>query len=270
METPMKLNGHRTPVSPLITHTMGFFLIGIVLCLALTSRTWASNSSYNSGQNPDIEFGYPDQTVFVTTRDALGQPHNPVINLGTAILDHAGFNCQTRAYPARRLFENLKAGETQFALLVRVPELQDRCIYSRQPIYKTTLNVYYIGDKPPIRTKEDLKGMKVITIHGYSYGGLLDFLDKPDNKIRNFPTRSHDSAFQMLEANRGDYLLDYESASSDVLTRRPIKHIRSCPIRELDIYMVLSKAWPDAEGTMKSLEDIAARLDVTHIMEGCR
>ena len=156
-----------------------------------------------------------------------------------ALMTRAGLSWNAMSYPARRLFENLKNGTTNFSILVRASSLEEFCIFSKNPIYTTNLNIYSIGGKPAIKSNEDLIGQHIITIRGYSYGGLRKFISDPANKIVNEVAGTHKAAFKMLKDNRADYLLDYASAADDILSEAPIDGIKSTAINQLDIFLVL-------------------------------
>jgi hypothetical protein len=72
----------------------------------------------------------------------------------------------------------------------------------------------------------------------------------------------------MLAAQRADYVVDYASAAGDILAESPQEDLRSNPIDRLDIYLVLSKSYPDAEKLMVRLEEIAKTLNVPEILKG--
>lgn len=217
---------------------------------------------------PEIEYGYPDQSVFVATTNAKGQPDSPMTRVAGTLLERAGLAWRAVPYPASRLFSNLQNGSTKFSILVRGSTLDACCILSHKPIYRTTLNVYYIGDKPPVKSKDDLAGKHLITIRGYSYAGLLQYITDAANRIDHQSAGSHRAAFDMLKAGRADYVLDYASAAGDILAESPIGNLRSYPIDQLEIHLVLSKTYPDAERLMARLEDIARGLDVEAILQG--
>lgn len=215
---------------------------------------------------PIIDYGYPDQSIFIATIDADGQPDSPMIRLAQALMRKAGLPLRATPYPASRLFRNLHDGATNFSILVRGASLETCCILSRKPVYGTDLNVYFIGDKPPVKRKEDLAGKDIVTIHGYSYAGLLNYIQDPANKINSQPAATHKAAFEMLKAQRSDYVVDYATAADDILYESPIWNLHSNSIDRLDIYLVLAKSYPDAEALMRRLEDIAATLDIPGII----
>lgn len=219
-------------------------------------------------QAPAIEYGYPDQSVFVATTNAKGQPDSPMTRLAEALMERVGLPWRAVPYPAPRLFSNLQNGATNFSILVRASSLESCCLFSQKPVYSTTLNVYSIGDKPPVKNKEDLAGKYIVTIRGYSYAGLLKFISDPANRIDNQVAGTHKAAFEMLKAGRADYVVDYASAAGDILAESPIANLRATPIDQLDIHLVLSKSYPEAEKLMTRLEGIARTLDVERLLHG--
>lgn len=214
----------------------------------------------------EMEYGYPDQSIFVAAVNSKGQPDSPMTRLADALLGRAGIPWHATPYPASRLFINLQNGSTAFSILVRAPSLEACCLFSRQPVYSTSLNVYAIGDKAPVVSKDDLVGKRIITIRGYSYAGLAKFIANPANRIANETAGTHDAAFAMLRAQRADYVIDYASAASDVLAGSPIADLRSQPIDRLDVYLVLSRSYPGAEELMHRFEEIIKTLDVERIL----
>ncbi len=243
------------------------FVVIISFLLMFSGLAFAQNVKIAGEDVTEIEYGYPDQSIFIATINDKGQPDSPMTRLAEVLMERAGIPWHAMPYPARRLFDNLKNGNTNFSILVRASSLKDFCIFSKKPVYSTKLNVYHIGDKPPIKSKEDLVGKEIITIRGYSYGGLLKFISDPANKIDNEVASRHKAAFEMLKNNRADYVIDYASAAIDILAEIPIRDIRSNPINQLDIFLILSKSYPDADKLMIKLEGIVETLNVNDILK---
>lgn len=218
-------------------------------------------------QRTAIEYGYPDQSIFVATVNAKGQPDSPMNRLAEVLMARAGLKWHGVPYPASRLFSNLKDGTTNFAILVRAPSLKECCLFSQKPVYSTELKVYAIGDKPSVKVREDLAGKRVITIRGYSYAGMLKYIADPANRVTNEVASTHKAAFEMLVAARADYLLDYASAAGDILAESPIRDLQSTPLSQLDIYLILSRTYPKAEELMARLEAIVTSLDVEEVLK---
>ena len=238
----------------------------VMLCsfvLMVSFNAYAQNSNENEIQ---IKYGYPNQSIFIATKNGIEQPVTPMLFVADELFKRVNLTWRATAYPAKRLFRNLKSGKTNFSILVRASSLLDSCIFSEKPIYSTNLNVYYIGDKPPITSKEDLKGKRLVTIRGYSYGSLRKFIEDPENNITKEVTNTHSSAFRMLQLGRADYLLDYASAAQDIISQSFITDLRSNKMSQLDIFLVLSKAYPNAEGLMQQLEDIVQTIDINEIV----
>lgn len=231
--------------------------VGLSLSLALLSRIAAAA--------PEIEYGYPDQSIFVAKIDAQGRVDSPTLRLAGALLDRLGTPWHATAYPAPRLFRNLKDGTTNFSILVRSAALESCCVVSKAPVLGTTLNVYSLGDVPTITRREQLAGHSVITIRGYTYSGLLAFIDDPANRIRNEVAATHQAAFDMLAARRAEYVIDYGSAAGDYLAAHPLAGVRSDVLEKVEAYLVLSRSYPGAEQLMPRLEAIARTINTERV-----
>jgi len=215
----------------------------------------------------NIKYGYPDQSIFVATVNGKEQPTTPMLFVANELFERANLTWRATAYPAKRLFNNFKNGKTNFSILVRASSLLESCIFSKKPVYTTNLNIYYVGDKPPITKKEDLIGTRVVTIRGYSYGKLLKFIENPKNNITKEVTNTHNSAFRMLELGRVDYLIDYASAAEDIISENSISDLRSNTISQLNIFLVLSKSYENADILMPRLEKIIESMDINKIIK---
>lgn len=233
----------------------------------LMTGTAVAQSSMNQGVPREIEYGYPEQSIFVATTNARGEADSPMTNVAAALMEKVGIPWHAAPYPAARLFTNLQNGTTSFSILVKATSLEKCCIFSRQPIYSTGLNVYYLAGSPPVRSRDELAGKNIIIIRGYSYAGLLNFITDPASHIEAEVAGTHKAAFEMLVAGRADYVLDYASAAGMILAASPIPGLRSNQIDRLDIHLVLSKAYPDAGNLMVKLEEIAKTLDVPKILK---
>lgn len=220
-----------------------------------------------AAQPPEIEYAYPDQSVWTTRVNERGTPDNPLLRVAAALFARAGIPWHGKDYPATRMFNQLRDGTAQFSMLVKAPALQECCLFGATPVTGSEVRVYRTAGKPPVRSLADLAGRRVVTIRGYSYGGMLGFLDDPANRITNHAAVKHDDAFAMLEAGRGDYLLDYAGPAAEVLAARPIAGVESDPLSRQDVFLVLSRSYPDAPAVLARLEAILATLDVEALMK---
>ncbi|OAN44087.1 amino acid ABC transporter [Paramagnetospirillum marisnigri] len=242
-------------------------MVALVVTLISCGPAWAQSSPKHSGVR-ELEYAFPDQSVWTTRTDENGDPENPLLRLAAAMFDKAGIPWHAKRYPAARMFNYLNDGTAEFSMLVNAPSLKECCLLSRSPVASTDLRVYHLPGKPPVKTKEDLIGKRIITIRGYSYGGLLSFISDPANNISNNTAIKHETAFSMLEAGRGDYLLDYTGPALEVLSARPIPGVQYETLSRLDVFLVLAKSYPDAQAVMNRLEAIVESLNKDEIIRG--
>jgi polar amino acid transport system substrate-binding protein len=218
---------------------------------------------------PELEYAYPDQSVWTTKVDAAGDPENPLLRLAGALFSRAGIPWYGKSYPAGRMFEILRGGRAKFSMLVSAPALKDCCLSSKKPVASTELRVYRAAGTPAVHSRDDLLGKNVILIRGYSYAGLRDFVTDERNGITSHMAATHEAAFAMLAHKRSDYVLDYVGPASEVLAANPgMDNVRSDTMSRLEVYLVLSKAYPDAEAVMAKLEAIAEGLDRDAVLKG--
>ncbi|MBI3444230.1 MAG: transporter substrate-binding domain-containing protein [Magnetospirillum sp.] len=240
----------------MILPAMGRWVAGILTALAMGSTICLSDTAWASPARM-LEYAYPDQSIWTTRLDKNGEPDNPLLRLAESIFTKAGIPWRGKSYPAARLFNNLQDGTADFSMLVKSANLEACCLASHKPVASTELRAYRRSDTPPIRAREDLAGKDIITIHGYTYAGLLSFIKDQANKINNNGTVSHDSAFTMLEHGRADYVLDYAGPATEILAAHPIKGLEYDVIDRLDVHLILARSYPDAEAVMARLEAIA-------------
>jgi ABC-type amino acid transport substrate-binding protein len=214
----------------------------------------------------EIEYVYPSESVWTTRRDAQGEPDNPLLRLAAVLFHKAQVPWHGKGYPAARMFEKLRNGTAEFSMLVKAPVLEACCVVSKRPVASTELRIYRSTKAAPVKSREDLVGKRVITILGYSYGGLLAFIEDKKNGVVNNVAETHEAAFAMLERGRADYLIDYTGPSTEVLAVRPNKSLKFEVLDQLDVYMVLSKKHPDALALMARLEAVAESLNKPEIL----
>lgn len=212
-------------------------------------------------QYPEIEYASPDQSVWTARVNDKGEPDNPLFRLAGELFAKAGIPWHSRTYPAARMFRYLQDGTSQFSILVKAPSLQSCCLLSRKPVAKADLRVYRLGVLAPIHSREELAGHSVIVVRGYSYAGLKDFLADPRNRVTAYEAPTHTAAFRMLASGRADYLIDYAGPAAETLAAEPLSGVQSDSLSQQEVFLVLSRTYPDAEKVMARLEAIADSLD---------
>lgn len=240
------------------------FNTDILLCIVLVALLTIFIPSFTQSQERPqaIEYVYPNQSVWTTKTNASGVLENPLLNLAEALFTKLDTKWIAKPYPANRMFERLEAGISNFSMLVQAPRLKESCLFSKTPIISTELRVYRTAKSSRIGDKEDLKGKKIITIRGYSYGAIGKYLKDATNNIVTFEALLHKSAFEMLANGRADYLLDYTGPSEEILEESPIPGVSSDVLKKLGVFFVLSKFYPDAEKMMDAMERAVDTIDV--------
>lgn len=228
-------------------------LVVVTLFAACSGPVWAATT--------EIEYGYPDQSVWTTRTVSTGEPDNPLLGFALALFKKADLPWRAHAYPSARLMDRLKSGETNFAMLVASPALSDCCLYGATPVAAVELRSYRHRTQQPIASADDLIDRRVILILGYAYGGLTQTLGNRSRPEFIQTAVSHASAFQMLGRGRGDYLVDYAGPSSDVLEATPNPTLTFDVISRLGVYLVLNKNYPDAATVLARLDQLSQELD---------
>lgn len=216
---------------------------------------------------PEIEYASPEQSVWTTRVNSRGEPENPLFPLAAELFSRAGIAWHGKTYPAARMFRYLEDGTAQFSMLVKAPILQQCCFLSRKPVASTEIRIYRSGQRPPVRSREDLAGKTVITVRGYSYAGLKDFIADGRNRVLDNEAPSHGAAFRMLAGGRADYLVDYGGPASEVLAESPLPDVQYDVLSRQDVHLVLSRTYPEAEKVMARLEAIADSLEKEKILK---
>ena len=252
-------NGARQ-IFPALGRGILIFCIGFFSVLA---------QAQSSDKSVALEFGYVEQPPRTFT-NAQGKAEGQVIRLVSDLFAKADLTWRPVSYPAARLFENLKDGTTGISVLIRIPSLDEHCLWSKVELGGEDIRVYSIGDRAPIKSREDLVGKNVIALRGYSYGNLLGFLTDEKNAITLSFAASNPDSFDMLLAGRADYLIQYAEASERVLAAKPIPGVRHSVIGRISRHLVISKAAPDAEKTMERLERILKTMDIPEYMKSTR
>lgn len=213
-----------------------------------------SSMASNNKPLPMVRIGYVEFPPVASTNEQ-GKAEGTVIDILDKVLRHAGYNYSTTSYPTKRITSYLTTGKIDLWLGISSnPAFRDTTLVGDSEVYKITMQSYVIGNKPPVKVKQDLNNKTVIVMRGYSYGGWIDYIKDPANDISYIETNSHRSALMLLKVGRGDYLLDYKITVDHALQNLDINNIVATKLAEIPSYFVVSKHFPNAKKLLSDLE----------------
>ena len=171
------------------------------------------------------------------------------------VLNRAGFTYSIDGFPPKRFYKQLGENTTNFFLGVRGSEyIEGKVAFGELEFEGIQLRAYSTGDTPVVTQKEELSGKRVIVIRGFGYGGLAKYLHEPLHEINIIETGDHYTAFKMLAAGRGDYLLDYRTTSTLVIDDLGLSGIRYGVMMQAHTYFIINKNYPNYSEVLSKIE----------------
>ncbi|WP_372994363.1 substrate-binding periplasmic protein [Marinobacter sp.] len=196
----------------------------------------------------------------VTYQEADGTPAGSFIELTRKIAAEAGYEPEFLYLPVSRVYLYLGNGAIDvWPGVTEVPSLQGNVLETWVSPSAVNLSAWYLDGTPALTNLEQLRGKRVIVIGGYTYAGLLPWLEA-DSDIRVTEAPNHRSAVDMLTRKRGDYLLDYRQPVREILTDREDRMIRESDVRTRNLAWVFSLAHPRAALLRDEFDDAYLRL----------
>lgn len=201
-----------------------------------------------------LKLGYIEFPPFTYT-DGGNKPAGIFIDLANTIFPVAGYEYEAVSLPVRRLASYIGSGDLDVWMgLKTLPEFKDKAYIGDTVIAELVLRAYTKGKKPPILVKEDMIGKSIIVLRGYSYGGWITYIEDPKNNINHIKANKHEAAFNMLKADRADYVLDYKEPAGMALQKISIPDLEFNQISALPCYIVVSSANPNGQKIVNDLE----------------
>lgn len=213
----------------------------IILMLTISLILLSTTISIQKIEAREIKIGVFNFPPFYVVEEEK-EPSGILIDYIQPIFERANLKYTIKGYPPKRLYNYLATGEADIFLGVKgVPELEGNVFYSNQKVIDIDLRIYSRQGVAPITTKEEMRGKRIITIRGYSYGGFIKYIQDPANNIISDMSNTHEIAFKKLEAQRADYVLDYSTPSEKALASINIPRIESHSISLLEVFFIVSK-----------------------------
>ncbi|MCP3942141.1 MAG: transporter substrate-binding domain-containing protein [Desulfobacteraceae bacterium] len=223
------------------------FLIFLIFFSVILSHAQDDNFVLNVGY-----FDFPG----LTHTDENGNPAGFVNEITIKTLENTDIKYTINKYPAARLYKYLSNGKVHvFNGLSSIPIVKASSFSSKIPLFPLEMRIYHRGDKKPIVTKEELVNHSVILIRGFTYKDWGAWIRNKKNNINFYETNSHESAFEMLQRGRSEYLLNYKYIDQKVLNDIQIPGLIIKPLFRWNCYFNINKNTPNAKKILKKLED---------------
>ncbi|UUY10243.1 transporter substrate-binding domain-containing protein [Pseudomonas sp. J452] len=189
-----------------------------------------------------------------------GQPRGSVLTLTERLLRHAGYRGVYRSFPGARLYAGLQDGSVQlWPGAGGKTELRGHTLEARNHFGEINLALYHRKDTPKPKIPEELAGRGIILISGYSYWKAVnDMLDDPSLGLITHRTSTHQAALEMLQRQRGDFLIDYQQPVEQVLKSLGAEPLPFTVLHSLQLRFVASR---HAEGSAILLDALDRAYD---------
>ncbi|MEE2763326.1 MAG: transporter substrate-binding domain-containing protein [Pseudomonadota bacterium] len=232
---------------------MGLWLL--VLALLAPSMAWSQTGSGQTLRIAYVEF--PPYTY----RNAAGNADGTMIDITRKVVREAGYVPDFIYLPVSRVYLYLKNGQIDvWPGLTQIPSLDGEVLESWVSPMSTQLSVFYRPEQTqPLAHLDQLSGKTVIVIAGYTYAGLINWLNEAED-IRITEAPNHRSALDMLKRNRGDYLLDYRQPIQQILDVNPNYRFQESEVRTRNTAWLFSLAHPGAAILREQFDDAYLRL----------
>ncbi|WP_295717887.1 transporter substrate-binding domain-containing protein [uncultured Halovibrio sp.] len=194
-----------------------------------------------------LEFGYIHLPPFGYT-DSEGQSKGYLVELARQVFSAMDQPVRFVQHPATRLYRQIDSGETAFTLAAAdLHRLKNTAVEAEEPAITLNLTVYHRKDTQPVSDVEQLKGHHVVLMKGYSYGQLGRFFEAESDAMRITEARTHQSALQMIQFGRADYLLNYQTSADTTIAQHGLTGLESDVIARLDVHFFVSKMLANAQ-----------------------
>lgn len=160
------------------------------------------------------------------------------------------------AYPPARQFEYIASGGIDLLLTIKSNKYAKTALFSQKPVLKIVLRMYALPGTVLSDSPDSWFGKHIIIIRGYTYGGYIKKINdlEQEGKIVVDTIDTHKNAFRMLQAQRGQYVIDYMSPSSVAIKELNMKDVQHITLFAVDVHLVMNPKFPDAKKTLAAIE----------------
>lgn len=212
---------------------MKYFVTGTLCLCMILSCSFAYSES--------IRVGYAEFPPFTYTNEA-GAAAGLFIETGRSIFKKLKIDIESEtSYPPARLMKNIETGYSEVWYGINRDPEERYSWAGKELIGKIEMNLYAIGQVPPIETREDLKGKSVLLLLGYGYSDWGPWIRNPENGVNVYQVRTHTSALETLKKRKVDFLMNYTWPVNNALKKIPVPNLMQKKIRSYNCYVILSK-----------------------------
>lgn len=230
----------------------------LVICFLIVYPFLITNSTY--AQTGHLKYGYIEFPPFTYT-DSDKKPNGFLVDWASKIFPKAGYQFSSQSFPVLRLADYIVEGKIDVWMgLKTLPQFKGTTYKGAVKITDLVLKAYTKKKIKKIIKKEDLSGSSVIILRGYSYGGWIQYIKDPKNKVMYIKANKHTSALKMLNAGRADYLLDYKAPCEIAQREVKVEGLKFNTIKALPIYFIVSKKVINGGKVLKDIERIFIKL----------
>lgn len=207
-----------------------------------------------SSETKSLKFGYSEFAPYTFT-DKSGRAVGDVTGIIETVVAKSGYEFSPIDGPNRRLFRSLVTDDIDLLMVVPFKNDQSHKLIFGDKVFDTLdMSIFWLeGTTPPINQLSQLSGKPIISIAGYSYGGIF----REEGALEwaeRFNSENHPSAVKALLQNRAPYLLAYEKPVMFYLDKPYQAGLRSYSLEKIPLVLSIRGSYPDAANVLKKLE----------------
>ena len=196
----------------------------------------------------------------MTYQKADGSPAGTFIEITRKVATEAGYEPEFLYLPISRVYLYLRNGRIDvWPGSANVPALKGEVLETWVSPFASQLSAWYLEGTEPLSHFDQLQGKTVITIAGYTYGGLLYWLEG-ESSIDVTQAPNFRAALDMLKLGRGQYLFGHRDPVLETLAMSEDEKIRESEIRLRNLTWLFSLANPRAAILREEFDDAYLRL----------
>ena len=242
----------------LMSEAMRF--VSIRICALLAGLFLATGALAEAGTASKLlKIAYVDFPP-MTYQKADGSPAGTFIEITRKVAIEAGYEPEFLYLPISRVYLYLRNGRIDvWPGSANVPALKGEVLETWVSPFASQLSAWYLEGTEPLSHFDQLQGKTVITIAGYTYGGLLYWLEG-ESSIDVTQAPNYRAALDMLKLGRGHYLFGHRDPVLETLAMSEDEKIRESEIRLRNLTWLFSLANPRAAILREEFDDAYLRL----------